>query len=279
MKPTSQAVLGFLLLVSPLFGQSAQTLILPQVVDGGGWQSVIVLTNMTANTASASLTFNKDTTGGGTQPWTPPFLEVSSTAGLVLAPGSSMFLHTPGTSAAVSQGWGQVNADAGIVGYVIFSLIGLPEQDATAPAVAASNDVLVPYDDSNGFATQIAIVNPNSSPVDVAVGFRTTTGGVALNNLPTLPPFGHLAFALATQFPVIAGHLGLAEFYSATGNLSLIALRSNPTHSFTAAPAFFQSGPPLIAVPAVTAPSDPGIPYDPGNPYGYFSSVPAAGDH
>lgn len=271
MKHISQAVLGFLVVVFPLFGQSAQTLILPQVVDGGGWQSVIVLTNMTANPASATLSFNMDTTGGGTQPWTPPFLEVSSTAGLVLAPGSSMFLHTPGTSAVLSQGWAQLNADAGIVGYVIFSLLGLPEQDATAPAVAASNHILVPYDDSNGFATQIALVNPTSSPVDIAVGFRTTTGGVAMSNLPTIPPFGHMAFALATQFPVIAGHLGLAEFYSATGNVSLIALRSNPTKSFTAAPAFFQSGPPLIAVP-----TDPGMPYDPGSPYGYVSSTPAS---
>ena len=240
---------------------------------------MIVLTNMTANPASATLTFNMDTTGGATQPWAPPFLEVSSTAGLVLAPGSSMFLHTPGTASALTQGWAQLNADVGIAGYVIYSLLGLPEQDATAPAVAASNDILVPYDDSNGFATQIAVVNPSSSPLDIAVGFRTTTGGVAVNNLPTVPPFGHMAFALATQFPVIAGHLGLAEFYSATGNLSLIALRSNPTHSFTAAPAFFQNGAPLISVPALTGPSDPGVPYDPGNPYGYFSSIPVAGVH
>lgn len=291
MKHISPAVLAFLLVAWPLCGQSAQTLILPQVVDGGGWQSVIVLTNTTANPASATLSFNMDTKGGATQPWTPPFLEASSTAGLVLAGGSSMFLHTPGTSALLSQGWAQLDADAGIVGYVIFSQLGSPEQDATAPAVAASNDILVPYDDSNGFATQIAIVNPMSTPQDISVGFRTTSGAIAMGTVPAVPPQGHMAFALAQQFPVIAGHVGLAEFSSATGTLSLIALRSNPTKSFTAAPAFFQSGSPLITMPPpvttppittppVTTPpvtTPPMDPYDPGNPYGYFSGKPAAG--
>ena len=173
MKRTTLSALGSLLLALPLFGQSAQTLILPDVVDGGGWQSTIVLTNVSPNPASATLTFNMGTTGGSTQPWTPAFLEVGSTAGLVLAGGSSMFLHTLGTAAVLSQGWGQVNADPGIVGYVIFTnhIPGLPNQDATAPAVAAANDVLVPYDDSSGFATGIAIVNPMSTPQDISVGF------------------------------------------------------------------------------------------------------------
>jgi hypothetical protein len=274
MKRTTLSALGSLLLGLPLLGQSAQTLILPDVVDGGGWQSTIVLTNVSPNPASATLSFNMGTTGGSTQPWTPPFQEVSSTAGLVLSGGSSMFLHTLGTAAVLSQGWGQVNADLGIVGYVIFTnrIPGLPNQDATAPAVAAANDVLVPYDDSTGFATGIAIVNPMSTPQDISVGFRTTTGGVATGIIPAVPPMGYLAFDLATQFPVIAGHVGLAEFYSATGTLSLIALRFNPTNSSTAAPAFFQTGAPLIvSTPSAT----PGPTPDPGDPYGYARSVVA----
>ena len=226
-----------------------------------------MLTNTSASPASATLTFFQGTTGGATQPWIPPFQEVSSTAGLVLNGGSSLFLHTLGTAAVLSQGWAQINAGAGIVGYVIFAnnVPGLPEEDAPAPAVAAANDILVPYDDSTGFATGIAIVNPTGTPQDISVGFRTTSGLVATGAISAVPPMGYLAFDLATQFPVIAGHVGLAEFYSATGNLSLIALRFNPTNSSTAAPAFFQSGGPLI-VPASTVPT---APTDPSNPYGY----------
>ena len=75
-------------------------------------------------------------------------------------------------------------------------------------------------------------------------------GLVAVNALPTVPAMGHTAFVLSQTFPVIAGHRGLAEFYSSTGNISMIGLRFNPTQSFTAAPVFFQNGPPLITAPA-----------------------------
>lgn len=256
MKHITEATFGVLLLCLPLFGQSAQTLTIPHVVDGGGWQTTIVLTNSATAPASATLIFNSDTTGGGTQPWTPPFVETSSTTGLVLISGSSLFLHTTGTAAALTEGWAELDADAGIVAYVVFTyrLPGQQDDEGTAPAVAATNRILVPYDDSSGFVTGIAIVNPTAMAQDIAVGFQTTTGAVAFGTLPTVPPQGHMAFVLSQQFPIIAGHAGLAEFYSATGNLSMIALRFNPTLSFTAAPVYFQTGPPLITAPPVPPP-------------------------
>ena len=161
--------------------------------------------------------------------------------------GSSLFLHTPGTAATLTQGWGELDADAGITAYVIFTnrVPGLQDQDATAPAVPAANRILVPYDDSNGFATAIAIVNPTASPVDIAVGFRTTTDAVVIDSLPEVPPFGHVTFALAQQFTYIKGFAGLAEFYSASNTFTMISLRFNPTNSSTAAPIFLESGPPL----------------------------------
>ncbi len=271
MKHLAFVALNFAIFGTHLFGQSTEALILPDVVDGGGWQSTIVLTNSTAVPAPATLIFHSDTQGGGTQPWTPPFLEVSSTSGMTLTGGSSLYVHTRGTAAALSQGWAELNASAGIMAYVIFTnrVAGRQDQDATAQAVTASNRSLVPYDDASGFATAIAVVNPTSSPLTISVGFRTTIGGVSLGTLPPVPPQGHMTFALAQQFPVIAGHEGLAEFYSASGNFTMIALRFNPTNSSTAAPVFLQTGSPLIATPPVVgpAPVDP-PPYD---PYGYYA--------
>src|SRR5689334_22751051 len=98
MKHIIQVAFGVLLSWIPL---SAQSLTIPHVVDGGGWQSTIVLTNTTANPASATLIFHKETTGGHTQPWTPPFKETVSTSGLSLAGGSSLFLHTAGTDSTL----------------------------------------------------------------------------------------------------------------------------------------------------------------------------------
>jgi hypothetical protein len=248
-----QRALCFLFLWLPLFGQSAQQLIIPHLNDGGGWQSVIVITNTSATAASATLIChtNTDITTGNTQPWAPPFLEVSSTAGLVLAGGSTLYLHTMGTAAVLAWGWAELDADAGIVAYVTLTnrVPGHQDDDGTTPAVAPTNRILVPCDDADGFVTAIAVANPTAVDQMISVGFRTVDGAVALGSLPNVPALGHIAFVLSQQFPVIAGHRGLADFYSATGNFSMIAFRFNATQSFTAAPTYFQTGPPLITDP------------------------------
>jgi hypothetical protein len=185
--------------------------------------------------------------------------------------GSSLFLTTSGTATDVTQGWAELNADASVIGYVVFSIrAGAFQDEGTAPAVAASNRILVPYDDSNNFVTNMAIVNTSGAPMDISVGFRRTDGGGGVstgNTISQLPAGGHLAFALSSRFNFISGHAGLAEFYSATGNFSIVALRTNPTNSFTTAPVYFQSGAPVIT----PDPSNPYIPTmpDPNNPYGY----------
>ena len=256
MKLLTKTALASFLVWVPLFGQSAQVLTIPHVVDGGGWQSTIVLTNTSATAGLVTLIFHSDTGTGTTQPWNPPLLEVSSTSGMVMAPGSVMYLHTNGTAAILTEGWAEMDADAGVTAYIVFTNVvpGHQNDEGTAPAVAASNRILVPYDDSSGFVTAIAIVNPTAADQSISVGFRTVDGLVAVSALPTLKAMAHTAFVLSQTFPVIAGHRGLAEFYSATGNISMIGLRFNPTQSFTAAPVIFQSGPPLISVPQ----TDPG---------------------
>ena len=274
MQKAIHTTLSILLFGFPVFGQS---LIIPHVVDGGGWQSTIVLTNMSANAANATLVFHKETGGGNTGPWTPAFQEVVSTSGLGLAGGSVMYLHTTGQATdPLSQGWAELNADAGVTAYVVFTIRvpGRQDQEGTAPAATASNRILVPYDDANGFVTGIAVTNPTGTAQTLSVGFRTTTGGVSVNALPSVPAGGHMSFILSQQFPIIAGHEGLAEFYSSTGNISMIALRFNPTSSFTAAPVYQQTGAPLIT-------STGGDPYNPGDPgppiYMYQAGQPAGG--
>jgi hypothetical protein len=246
------------LLCLPVVGQNAQTLLIPQVVDGGGWQTTFALTNRTANPASVSLSFRIDTTAGATQAWAPPFLEVSSTRGLVLNGGSTMYLHTPGTAAILSQGWATVNADAGIVAYAIFTIrnSGHEDLDGTAIAAASTTRILVPFDNSSGLVTSVGVVNPTGTSQSISASVKTANGTVTLGSLPSIPPNGHVAFTLPQQFPALAMQSGLIEFYSTTGSFSLLALRFNPTGGFTAAPAYFETGSPIISSsgppPAVT---------------------------
>src|SRR5690348_16775945 len=158
----------------------AQTVVMPQIADGGGWQTTIVLTNTTSSTVSAGLSFYQETTGGATQSWILPLIEGISTQNLSLAGGGSMFLHTPGTAATTSQGWGSLQASSGVVCYAIYTYRtpGHQDQDATASGVASASRILVPYDNTNGLVTAIAVVNPTAASETISVSFQSQTGAI-----------------------------------------------------------------------------------------------------
>jgi hypothetical protein len=216
-----------------------------QVADGGNWKSTVVVTNATTSAATVTLAFNKDTTGGETSPWTPTFLEGDNTTGLSLPAGSTIFLHTPGTAKTLTQGWAQLTAPSGVEAYVIYTLTsGSRASDSTVPAVTPTNRFLVPFDNTNGLVTAMAVVNPNASAETVSVNFRTS-GGVTTGSLGSLPAMGQMAFVVTTQFPDLQNQDGLAEFYT-TGTITLIALRANPTGGLTSAVVYPESGSPII---------------------------------
>lgn len=226
----------------------AQSSVIPQIVDGGGWQSTIVVVNTTGIAGSATLTFYQETTAGATQNWSLPLLENISTQNLPLPAAGTVFLHTPGTAATNTQGWAAVQASAGIVAYAIYTYrsAGHADQDVTANGMPPASRILVPFDNSSGLATGVAVVNPTGSSESVSVNIRTDTGAVSTPPLPDLPAQGHTAFLLASQFPATSGQRGLAEFYCTNGTLAIIAIRANPTLAFTSAPVFSASGAPII---------------------------------
>ncbi len=223
--------------------------IISQIVDGDVWQTTIVLTNTTAATANASLTFFKETgSGSATVPWNLTFAEAPSTAAISLAAGETLLLHSPGVASLLTQGWGLMIADPGVVAYGIFTKRpqGLPAQVGTSPAVASASRVLVPFDNTSQNVAAMAIANPSGSAETINVNIRTTGGTVSQVTLPSIPAQGHAAFTFPTQFPGSAGQSGLAEFYTSSGTFSILALNFNPAGSLTTAPVFNESGPPII---------------------------------
>lgn len=227
----------------------AQTLIVPQIADGGGWQTTLVLTNTTTLATTASLNFFRESGGVSTQSWDLTFLEVSSTQNLPLPGGGTLFLHTPGAASATTVGWAQLQASSAVVAYAIFTqrVSGRQDQDGTAPAAAGATRVLVPFDNTNGFVTSIAIANPSATSDVISVGLQPSSGASSQLLPIALPAQGHTSFELPQQFSATGGQSGLLEFYSANGSFSILALRFNPTGAFTTAPVYSETGPPIIA--------------------------------
>jgi hypothetical protein len=227
-----------------------QALIISQIVDGEVWQTTIVLTNTTSSPATASLSFFQETSGNATQPWNLPFLEVASTQSIPLAGGETLLIHTPGTAANLSVGWGQLIGSPGVVAYAVFTKRpqGLPAQIGTSEAIASASRILVPFDNTSGNVSSMALVNTSGAPQTINVKIQTTGGAISQSSLSNIPAQGHIAFTFPAEFTATAGQSGLAEFYTASGTIALLALNFNPAGSLSTAPAYPEAGPPIIGV-------------------------------
>jgi hypothetical protein len=234
--------------------QAQQVLIIPQIADGGGFQTEFVMNNTTAAVGTVSFTCQQDTTAGATTAWSLPILESVNLQNIPLPAAGTVFLHTPGTATALSEGWCQLNASQGVNAYALFTQFvpGRPNQYGTAPAAPSASRILVPFDNTAGFVTSVAIANTTGTAELVSVSTQTDAGMIAQQTAVMLPANGQLAFTIPSQFGAsLNNERGVAEFSTTTGNIAILALAFNSSGSFTASPVYAQTGPPLIGVQSI----------------------------
>jgi len=232
--------------------------VIPQVVDGADWQSTIVVSNTSKVPAHAALQFFQTTDNAGdTAPWTLPTLETIDPANIALAPGASVIFHSSNRTSTLSEGFGELVASPGVQAYVIFTLYvaGRQNQDGTAPAALPASDIFIPFDNSTGFTSTIAVVNAGEAAETLNASIVLASGDTVTSTLPSIPAHGHVAFALATQFPELAGQQGMLELSTPASivtaspgaqhphivpvpTFSVIGLRFNPTGAFTSLPVY-----------------------------------------
>ena len=75
----------------------------------------------------------------------------------------------------------------------------------------------IPFDNTNGVTTGVAVENLSGSPVTVPVTLVDDSGNsLGTQQSITLPAYGHTSFVLSTQFPVTANFRGTAIFGACT---------------------------------------------------------------
>lgn len=245
------------LVMVPLFVASvlsAQALIVAQAPDGAGWRFTLVLTNTTTSDAVVAISFLQDIdSAGDTAAWTPPFQESVNLTAITVPAASSVFLHSTGTAANLTQGWAQINGGPGVEAYVVYTYTnGESSSEGTAPGVTGAPRILVPFDNTGSLSTSLAVVFLNDAPGTVEVNIKTSNNNNVITSSLTLPANAQVAFGMPTQFPGTAVQRGLAEFYTTSGSLAIIALQANTNaatgvFSFTTAPVYSETGAPIIS--------------------------------
>ncbi len=210
---------------------------IPQIVDGGGWKTRFVITN----TDKVPVTFHFNFWGQDGNAL--PFPVLNGTAGTLsgtLTPGGTFFAESPGTSSALQQGWAEI-ASSGKIGVRAnyqFSVGGLRDSLGTEVAAPSTAGVSMPFDNTQGNATAIAVANTNPiQPLTVSMLF-VTDGGVQSTVSLLLQPHTQQTFVSAAMHPAIADARGLLTFSAATADTSVVGLQFTAAGQFTWAGAF-----------------------------------------
>jgi hypothetical protein len=228
------------------------TKVMSQIAAGNGWKTTIILVNTdSTNAANFRLAFHPGKDPGG-QPISPdaPFnvtdplnpqgpgqVQNRVYAGMI-PPGGSLTLETKGSDAPFWQGWAELMAPDSVGGTAIFREnrdANFYSEGSVLLKEPAGPTFFLPFDNTNGLATTMAIANTSSSQAaSVKVKLHTETGDVFSQSPVPIPLgiSGHEAFALASRFPDSANRRGVAEFISDGAPLAALGLRFNG-QSFT----------------------------------------------
>lgn len=221
--------------------------VIPQFVDGGGWQTTLILTNLSSSTAYFRVYFTSAT--GGQQQFVFAGVGAGSAVSGQLPAGQTIELVTLGTSAALSQGYAWlVNYDRPandasrqtiplkMSGMAIFRLrrAGMADQEAVVPFSGSFDRVFsIPFDNRDGFVTGVALVNNTPQNGSVTLTARDFAGNVILSDNFPLNSLNKAVYVVRDQYPELAGKAGILHFVMSTPGLSGLGLRFNPSGSFT----------------------------------------------
>ena len=232
---------AFSLTVLPSALDFTNALRIPQVVDGGNFITQFAIANLDALPVSYQFRF----WGDNGAPLNIPILNgAPGTVSGTIQPGGIAFAQTTGTSAAPGtpalQGWAEVAATGRVGVTAIFrrSIAGFADSEATVTGAVSGGAVSLPFDNTQGYATGIALANTSAlNAISITAVFQFENGGSA-SQLISLPPHGHTAFVLPIAYAATAGLRGVVHFTAFSPDISAVGLRFSPNNSFTALGAF-----------------------------------------
>jgi virginiamycin B lyase len=248
------ASLSLSLNIDPAAVLTSNAVRVPQILDGAGWTTGFTIVNIDQVPVTFSFNFWDDSGN------VLAFPILNGTPGLLTAtlnPGATYFAQSPGVATALQQGWAEVNATGkvGVMASFALESSGTRGEEAAISGVQSGNSIFMPFDNTQGFTTAVAIANSNATQtLTVALTFLTDAGVSSSANL-VLPPKAHTAFDVPTAYPALANSRGSINFTASTADIAVTGLQFSPaavgaiTTLGTTNPALVSSSP--LSIPQI----------------------------
>ncbi|MFN0100824.1 MAG: hypothetical protein ACKV2U_01910 [Bryobacteraceae bacterium] len=217
-----------------------------QIASGGGWKTTTILINLSSTQNAVRVAFRGDDGRPLTLPITVTHQGTSqpasaSTVERTVEPGATLVIESEApVSSPTLIGWAEVVSAGPVSGFAIFRQRSQDGRDAegTAPLESGGTASLVlPFDNTVGFSTGVALVNSTAQAVVVNATIRDDNGVQLGLQAVALPAMGHASFAIVDRFSVTGGRRGFIEFQNTAGGaIAGLGLRFSPSGSFTSVP-------------------------------------------
>ncbi len=212
--------------------------VIAHIAAGDGWTTTVTVVNTSSFAEPVTVWF----WGNDGSPLTLNII------GLGAYPGCSFQLPPNGVGSAqvtgpldqVQQGYATVVGRT-VGGNAIFrwQVAGKPDFESSVPITPSVQELVLPFDNTNGFYMGVAVVNTSIDTSFVQMVIRDVAGNVI--STPHFANVPHQSFLLKDLYPETDGIVGTIKFVAFSdgdgtppiATISAIALRFNPTGPFT----------------------------------------------
>ena len=199
--------------------RAAAPVTIPHIADGGGFRTLILLTNPHATAESVRV----EAFSGAGQIWPLGFQPVTIPAGGTVA------LETAGAGEVAVSGWARVASARALAGTVVFrrTLATGLQESAVPLRRSAPARLLFPFDERGGTVTGVALANSDPESAASVRVLAMNEAGSPFHDaaLPAVPALGHRAFVLSEWMPELKARRGVVELSVSGGALAAVPLR------------------------------------------------------
>lgn len=219
--------------------------VLAHIAAGGGWTTVISLSNSSASPAAVTIAFHAPDGSALNLPLTAVLRGITQTTTAasfsgVINPNATLFISAGDQIPSTVVGWADVLSSGPVGGFEIFRFTdpnGTASEGTVPLQTQFPSRIVVPYDNAAGFSTGLAIANLSMTSVTVTATMWDPDGSQLGVQSITLPGSGHTSFFFHQRLAATAGKQGIVIFQSSgTGGLAALALRFAPFGTFTSVP-------------------------------------------
>jgi len=217
------------------------------IAAGGSWTTLISLVNATTVPITVATSFYGDDGSALTLPITITAQGASQTTAsasvnAIIKPNATLQISLGAAMQSLATGWARVLSSGPVGGFAIFrtSSSNSPVSEGTVPLQSqAVSAITIPYDNTGGFATGVALTNlSTSSAVLTATSWDLSGNQLGTQSIPVAAS-GHTSFVVSTQFPETAGVGGVLVFQSSGVGIAGLGLRFSPFGTFTSVPTLY----------------------------------------